>query len=74
MSSEPKYYAQNGLSPLVAMSKGLLSNEEYIGFLKGNVIKYVVRAGHKDDAIKDIDKAIDYLNYLKETYYAKRSD
>ena len=63
--TEPNYYAQYGLSPLSAMEGGLLSDEQYIGFLKGNVIKYVVRAGYKDDPVKDLDKAIDYLNHLK---------
>ena len=69
--SEPKYYIGNGLSPLQAFEKGLISKDEYIGFCKGNVIKYVVRAGHKDNAIQDIDKAIDYLNHLKKAYYSK---
>jgi len=63
---EPEYYAKDGLSPLQAMKQGLISKDEYIGFIKGNVIKYTVRAGKKDDAIKDIDKAIDYLEHLKE--------
>ena len=63
--SEPDYYAQHGLSPLKAMSEGLISEEQYIGFLKGNVIKYTVRAGYKDDAVQDINKAIDYLDKLK---------
>jgi len=63
--SEPDYYASNGLSPLKAYEQGLLSKEEYIGFLKGNVIKYTVRAGKKDaDPLMDIFKAIDYLHYL----------
>lgn len=61
---EPDYYASNGLSPLKAYEQGLLSKEEYIGFLKGNVIKYTVRAGKKDDPLMDIFKAIDYLHYL----------
>lgn len=66
--SEPEYYSGNGCSPLTAMKKGLISHEEYIGFLKGNVIKYVVRAGKKDNAVEDIGKAIDYLQYLKKEY------
>ena len=68
---EPNYYAQNGLSPLGAMQKGLLSHEEYIGFLKGNVIKYTVRAGHKENDVLDINKAIDYLNHLKKEFSEK---
>lgn len=61
---EPDYYSSNGLSPLQAFEQGLMSKEEYIGFLKGNVIKYTVRAGKKDDPLMDIFKAIDYLYHL----------
>jgi len=66
--AEPEYYAGNGLSPLEAFKKGLLSREETIGFIKGNVIKYTVRAGKKDNASRDIVKAIDYLTHLKKLY------
>ena len=68
MLAEPEYYAGNGLSPLEAFKKGLLSREETIGFIKGNVIKYTVRAGHKNNASEDIVKAIDYLGHLKRLY------
>lgn len=64
--NEPKYYSSNGLSPLQAFKQGLISKDELIGFCKGNIIKYTVRAGKKEDAVKDIDKAINYLNFLKE--------
>ena len=65
---EPKYYSSNGLSPLSAFRNGLMSKEEYIGFCKGNIIKYVVRAGKKEDNSfeEDISKAKDYLNHLEE--------
>ena len=66
--AEPDYYAGNGLSPLEAFKKGLLSREETIGFIKGNVIKYTVRTEKKDNASKDIVKAIDYLTHLKKLY------
>lgn len=69
--SEPKYYSANELSPLQAFKQGLMSKEECIGFMKGNVIKYTIRAGKKDNAIKDLNKAIDYLYHLKEEF-AKR--
>ena len=68
---EPDYYASNGVSPLKAYEQGLLSKEEYIGFCKGNVIKYTIRAGKKDDAISDINKAIDYLEHLKKIFIKK---
>lgn len=66
--AEPDYYAGNGLSPLEAFKKGLLSRDELIGFIKGNVIKYTVRAGKKENASKDMVKAIDYAGHLKELY------
>ena len=65
---QPQYYNGNGLSPIDSMKQGLVSHEEYIGFLKGNVIKYTVRCGKKDDAISDINKAIHYLEILKKEF------
>ena len=32
-----------------------------LGFHLGNVIKYVCRAGHKDNDIEDLKKAVHYL-------------
>ena len=61
---EPDYYSCNGLSPIKAFEQGLMSKDEFIGFCKGNVIKYTVRAGKKDDPLLDIVKAMDYLTYL----------
>ena len=63
---EPFYYASNGLSPNQAFEQGLISKEEFIGFIKGNVIKYVVRCDKKENIIEDINKAIDYLQLLKK--------
>ena len=65
-SEEPVYYNSNGLSPNQAFEQGLISNEEFVGFIKGNVIKYVVRCGKKGNPIDDINKAISYLQFLKK--------
>lgn len=35
---------------------------EHFGFNLGNAIKYIWRAGHKDDAIKDLRKAQWYIS------------
>jgi hypothetical protein len=32
-----------------------------ISFSRGNIIKYLVRAGRKDNELKDLYKALDYL-------------
>ena len=65
-SEEPVYYNSNGLSPNRAFEQGLIGKEEFIGFIKGNIIKYVVRCGKKGNPIEDIDKAISYLQLLKK--------
>jgi hypothetical protein len=40
-----------------------------IPFLEGNVIKYVCRHANKN-GVQDIDKAIHYLQLIKELHYA----
>lgn len=72
--SEPKYYNSNGLSPIGAMKQGLISKEQYQGFLIGNIIKYVIRAGKKDDAIKDLEKAKDYIDFYIELFKVEVKD
>ena len=41
-----------------------------LNFNRGNVVKYVCRAGKKDDELKDLKKALDYIEreikYLTE--------
>lgn len=63
--NEPSYYCNDGLSPITAFNKGLISKEEYMGFLKGNIIKYTVRCDKKGNGSRDMDKCIDYCMFLK---------
>lgn len=42
--------------------------EQFKGFMKGNMIKYPVRAGRKDDELADIKKARDYADRLIEKW------
>lgn len=44
--------------------KNCLNLEEYVGFLKGNILKYQLRLGKKDDVSKEIEKIKDYQNEL----------
>ena len=66
-----EHYNVNNMSPLEAYRRGLLSRDEYVGFIKGNIIKYVLRCEYKDDAFGDLNKAIDYI---KEYYYVIGSE
>lgn len=55
------------IQPLEFMQASM-TKEEFIGFLKGNVIKYVSRAGKKKgvDIRDDIAKAKRYLSWLEK--------
>ena len=41
-----------------------------LNFNRGNILKYIIRAGKKDNELKDLEKAADYLRreieYLRE--------
>ena len=44
----------------------LMTRDEFIGYLKGNVIKYTLRAGRKVGASDDAQKALHYKEKLEE--------
>ena len=46
--------------------------DKELNFHLGNVIKYVCRAGHKEDDIEDLSKAIHYLSNEIEFRTGKR--
>ena len=51
----------------IELMLNVLSREEFIGFLKGNMIKYAFRAGHKagESAEKDRNKYLTYAEWLR---------
>ena len=59
------HYARKSIQPWDAMA-AWMTPEEFKGFLKGNAIKYLARAGSKGDALTDILKAQHYLEKLIE--------
>jgi|TARA_R110000823_G_scaffold140976_4_gene270898 hypothetical protein len=64
--NHPDHYKVGGLETIEILEKKL-TNEEFKGFLKGNVIKYITRGGHKEDALKDFKKCKWYLDRLVST-------
>jgi len=40
--------------------------DQQLNYHLGNAIKYICRAGHKDDTLADLDKAIHYLENERE--------
>jgi hypothetical protein len=66
----PPHYRQGGIECIDAI-RAALTDEEFRGFCKGNVIKYTWRERHKaGDA--DLSKAGDYLNWTKQTNEATK--
>ena len=58
------HYKDMGVQPWAVM-EAVLTREEFIGFLKGNAIKYAMRQGKKRDS-NDTGKAQHYMQKLKE--------
>lgn len=54
--NHPSHYTQGDIEVIDYIE------DKKLGYRLGNVVKYVSRAGHKDDAIKDLKKARWYIN------------
>ena len=52
-----------------AVMEAVMTHEEFVGFLKGNIIKYSLRAGRKDGS-DDAGKAEHYMQKLREVTQA----
>lgn len=73
----PEHYNSsiNGLETIDVM-EGAVNVKDTVksGFRKMTAVKYICRAGLKDDRIKDINKAIEYLQMLVEYWESKEED
>jgi hypothetical protein len=58
------HYKDMPVQPWTVM-ESLMTPEEFLGFLKGNIIKYAMRQGRKDGS-DDANKALHYMNKLNE--------
>jgi hypothetical protein len=67
MVNRPPHYTQGSVECIDAICSSL-GREQYIGFLKGQIIKYIWRLEHKNDARENAEKAQWYLNKLLEMY------
>jgi len=57
------HYKKMGVQPWEVM-EAVLSHEEFVGYLKGNIIKYGMRQGKKDS--DDAEKCRHYQQKLRE--------
>ena len=63
---ENKHHLIWGDTQSIELIEYFLSKEEYKGFLKGNILKYQLRLGKKDDVSKELKKIQDYTNELNK--------
>jgi hypothetical protein len=59
-----QHYKDMGIQPWAVM-ESVLTHEEFVGFLKGNIIRYAMRQGKKDGT-DDANKARHYAAKLAE--------
>ena len=69
MVNDPDHYDFFDMTAIQAIER-VLNHDEYMGFLKGNALKYRLRAGKKDNLKQDIAKAewyeAAYERYVEE--------
>lgn len=58
-----KHYLESVVEPIKVMEK-LFTKEELKGFIKGNILKYRLRMGHKDDIQEEMGKIRVYEQWL----------
>lgn len=68
----PAYYKQNNHDLWYYFAQGLLTKSEYVGFIKGNIFKYVTRYQNKN-GVEDLQKAKTYLEELIKFETAKKN-
>lgn len=64
MNNNNQHYKDCLIEPFYLM-ENILSIEEFIGFLKGNAIKYAMRAPFKGESEKDVEKYLYYSSLLR---------
>lgn len=64
--NSPNHYKLRGLDiEAIDVIRGALTEDEFRGFCKGNVLKYTIREAHKNGD-EDLKKAKKYLEFLEE--------
>lgn len=66
--NHPNHYCQNGLESIDVIKAFTSDLNGVEAFCAGNAIKYILRFNHKNGE-QDLDKAIWYINRLKEEKY-----
>lgn len=68
--SSPDYYQVTTEQPIQIMRE-IMSQDEFIGFLWGNIIKYSMRMKRKDNPVSEAKKIKQYATWLVNVYEGK---
>lgn len=64
MVNHPDHYTRTEREVIDTM-RGAMTNEEFTGYLKGNILKYTLRMGLKDSVSQEAGKIKAYTDYLE---------
>lgn len=59
----PSHYT-SGSKEVIDIAHEALTEEEFTGAMKFNIIKYTLRVGKKDDPVQEMGKVANYADYL----------
>ena len=71
--NHPPHYNKGGIECIDAI-KAMLSTDEFVGYLRGNSLKYRWRMRYKSNPIQDMEKAEWYEKKLKQFWLENRDD
>lgn len=71
VSSNPHY--DTSIQPIETMQANM-TPDEFLGYLKGNIIKYACRCGRKDEPLKEAKKIKEYAGWLVDALEGKKID
>ena len=60
-----EHYVKMGVQPWDVVDSWPI--EQRIGYFRGNILKYLLRMGNKDDSIQELQKCKHYIEKLIET-------
>lgn len=64
--NHPNHYGGDTIYETIKVLEAWLTPEQFIGFCRGNAIKYQSRAGKKGDCAEDLRKAEFYAAYERD--------
>lgn len=68
VTEHPQRYNGDSVYECIKVMRAWSTPEEYRGFLKNTIIKYLCRVGKKDEAVQELKKARFYLDKLIESF------